>query len=69
MEAEYDDYSATNASTAAFCRSAALVVSSYTMYVFTFIERVIEMFIAYVFTFHVCAVNGSPITEACIDSN
>jgi hypothetical protein len=27
------------------------------------------MFIAYVFTFHVCAVNGSPITEACIDSN
>lgn len=30
MEAEYDDYSATNASTAAFCRSAALVVSSCT---------------------------------------
>jgi len=26
MEAEYDDYSATNASTAAFCRSAALVL-------------------------------------------
>uniref|UniRef100_A0A0E0M156 RING-CH-type domain-containing protein n=1 Tax=Oryza punctata TaxID=4537 RepID=A0A0E0M156_ORYPU len=26
MEAEYDDYSATNASTAAFCRSAALVI-------------------------------------------
>uniref|UniRef100_K3ZXG1 RING-CH-type domain-containing protein n=1 Tax=Setaria italica TaxID=4555 RepID=K3ZXG1_SETIT len=26
LEAEYDDYSATNASTAAFCRSAALVL-------------------------------------------
>ncbi|XP_051199954.1 uncharacterized protein [Lolium perenne] len=26
MEAEYDDYSATNASTAAFCRSAALLL-------------------------------------------
>ncbi|KAL5206815.1 hypothetical protein ABZP36_035024 [Zizania latifolia] len=26
MEAEYDDYSATNASTAAFCRSAALIL-------------------------------------------
>lgn len=34
MEAEYDDYSATNASTAAFCRSAALVVSNYKTDVF-----------------------------------
>jgi hypothetical protein len=41
MEAEYDDYSATNASTAAFCRSAALVVSSYSTFVFTLIEHVI----------------------------
>ncbi len=28
MEADYDDYSVTNASSAAFCRSAALIVSS-----------------------------------------
>jgi hypothetical protein len=69
MEAEYDDYSATNASTAAFCRSAALLVSSYTTYVFTLIEHVTKMLIPYVFTFPVCAVNGSPIIEACIDSN
>jgi hypothetical protein len=27
------------------------------------------MLIPYVFTFPVCAVNGSPIIEACIDSN
>jgi hypothetical protein len=37
MEAEYDDYSATNASTAAFCRSAALVVSPHRTHVFKFI--------------------------------
>jgi hypothetical protein len=37
MEAEYDDYSATNASTAAFCRSAALVVSPHRTHVFQFI--------------------------------
>ena len=29
LEAEYDDYSSTNASGAAFCRSAALIVSIY----------------------------------------
>lgn len=34
LEAEYDDYSATNASTAAFCRSAALVVSNHRTDVF-----------------------------------
>jgi Protein of unknown function (DUF3675) len=29
LEAEYDEYSATNASGAAFCRSAALIVSPF----------------------------------------
>lgn len=29
LEAEYDDYAATNASGAAFCRSAALIVSQF----------------------------------------
>lgn len=29
LEAEYDDYNATNASGVAFCRSAALIVSIY----------------------------------------
>lgn len=29
LEAEYDEYAATNASGAAFCRSAALIVSIY----------------------------------------
>lgn len=31
LEAEYDEYAATNASGAAFCRSAVLIVSSYKM--------------------------------------
>lgn len=31
LEAEYDEYAATNASGAAFFRSAALIVSSYTV--------------------------------------
>lgn len=32
LEADYDEYSDTNANGAAFCRSAALVVSSYSVF-------------------------------------
>lgn len=37
--------------------------------VFTFIEHVTECLLLTYLHFSVCSVNGSPITEACIDSN
>lgn len=73
LEAEYDDYSATNASTAAFCRSAALVVSNHITYVFYAVGSKNRMAFLYIlpntlFTFS-CLVNGSLIVETRTDSN
>jgi hypothetical protein len=72
MEAEYDDYSATNASTAAFCRSAALVVSNYETYVFIVLPLKTTGF-SYLYVtsnlLFLCSVNGSLIVETRTDSN
>jgi hypothetical protein len=72
MEAEYDDYSATNASTASFCRSAALVVSPPIIHAGAYnhiMHNRDSLFIHNICLSLCVSVNGSLIIKACTDSN
>lgn len=70
LEAEYDDYAASSASGAAYCRSVALIVSSCISKLLYPSEdlksSILETGLIFTLTFSLLAVNGPSSLAACI---